>query len=76
MTGRPEPGQIDIYRWAGVEGGFLALLAETGAMLAEMRPEPDGWWRVTTARGAQGMWIEPGTAEPWRVIVHRLLTQR
>jgi hypothetical protein len=75
MTRRPEPGQIDVYRWDEVEGGFLAVSAETGARFAEMFPEPDGWWRVATARGVKGMWVQANVPDPWRVIVHRLLRE-
>lgn len=67
-----QPGQIDVYQ---DDEGFLAVLAETGALFAEMAPELDGWWRVATAGGQRGMWVRPDVDEPWREIVHRLLRQ-
>ncbi|GAA4226146.1 hypothetical protein GCM10022254_10210 [Actinomadura meridiana] len=70
-------GRIAVYRTNcdGEPEAYVAIWERESRddAYAEMTAEPDGWWRVTSAAGVRGMWVRPGTAEPWREIVHRLL---
>ncbi|MBO2449082.1 hypothetical protein J4573_18405 [Actinomadura barringtoniae] len=67
----PRDWQIDVY---GDGDSYIAVDHESGDTVGAFVNEGGGWWRVRMPSGTvRGMWVRPGTDEPWREIVHRMI---
>ncbi|GAA2636705.1 hypothetical protein SMC26_16065 [Actinomadura fulvescens] len=74
VTQAAEGWQIDVYDVNNDGQTFIAVDHESGGTVGAFFHESGAWWRVRMPSGTvRGMWVQPGTFEPWRDLVHRML---